>query len=230
VIVRPVDDDLCLITQPDHARLAATIMEHCVPLASRSRRDAILHAIAEHDEGWAEEDAAPTINPATGEVVDFVNAPLSTRHAVWRRGVSRLADDPWAAALVAQHAVTVYDRYRSDPEWTSFFARMEAARDAMVRASGLPPDELADDYAFVRLADLISLTFCTGWIDEQRFAEWTVLLVGTRVVVTPNAFAGAERPMHITAKVIPARRFRSDTDLREAVSRAETRALRGSVC
>ena len=49
------------MTQSDHAHLARMIMEHCVPLAAWPRRDAILHAIHEHDNGWAEEDAAPTV-------------------------------------------------------------------------------------------------------------------------------------------------------------------------
>jgi hypothetical protein len=229
VIVRLVDDRVALITQPDHARLAGTIMQHCVPLASRPRRDTILHAIAEHDGGWIEEDAAPTINPTTGDVVDFVNAPLSVRHSVWTRGISRLGGDPWAAALVAQHAITVYDRFRSDAEWASFFARMEAARDAMVRTSGMPSDDLAADYAFVRLGDLISLTFCAAWTDEQRFGEWTVRLSGTRLVITPSAFGDAEIPIQITASVIPAQRFRSDADVREALNRADTVTLRGTV-
>lgn len=113
-------------------------MAHCVPLADRPRRAAILHAIAEHDNGWTEEDAAPTVNPETGQVVDFVGAPLSVRHAVWPRGVARLRDRPWAAALVAQHAITVYDRFRAEAAWTTFFSEMETARDEMRRASGLP--------------------------------------------------------------------------------------------
>lgn len=229
MIVRPVHDLVLLITQPDHAHLAGTIMEHCVPLAALPRRDAILHAIAEHDNGWAEEDAAPTVNPNTGTVVDFVSAPLSVRHAVWPRGVARLADDPWAAALVAQHALTVYDRFRSEAEWTSFFAEMEAARDAMLRASGMPHDNLVADYAFVRLADLISLTFCTGWTEEQRFSYWTVQLSGTRVVVTPDAFGGAVVPIAISAKEIRNQPFRSDAELRDALNEANTTALQGEV-
>ena len=71
-------------------------MEHCVPLASRPRRDAILHAIAEHDNGWAEGDAAPSVNPATGQIFDFISAPIAVRQGVWPRGVARLAGDPWA--------------------------------------------------------------------------------------------------------------------------------------
>jgi uncharacterized protein DUF3891 len=229
VIVRPVPDGVQLITQPDHARLARRIMEHCVPLAARPRRHAILHAIAEHDNGWAEEDAAPTVNPETGNVVDFVSAPLSVRHVVWPRGVARLADDPWAAALVAQHALTVYDRFRSEVEWTSFFAEMEAARDAMLRASRMPLDDLMADYAFVRLADLISLTFCTGWTDEHRFDEWTIQLSGTRVVVLPDAFGGVKIPIEIKAREIRNQPFRTDAELRDALSEANTTTLRGEV-
>ena len=204
-------------------------MEHCVPLAARPRRDAILHAIGEHDNGWAEEDAVPTLNPQTGHVVDFVSAPLSVRHAVWPRGVARLSDDPWTAALVAQHALTVYDRFRSEGEWTSFFAEMEAARDAMLRASRMPLDDLVDDYAFVRLADLISLTFCTGWTDEHRFADWTIQLSGTRVVVIPDAFGGLKIPIAIKATEIRNQPFQQDAELRDALREGNMTTLRGEV-
>ena len=36
--------------------------------------------------------------------------------------VAGLTDAPWAAALVAHHAITVYDRFRADPAWDDFFA------------------------------------------------------------------------------------------------------------
>ncbi len=204
-------------------------MEHCVPLAARPRRREILHAIGEHDNGWKETDAAPTVRSGTGSVVDFMNAPLSVRHAVWPRGVARLTDEPWAAALVAQHAITVYDRFRSDPEWTAFFARMEVARDGLLRTSGLPLDDLLGDYAFVRLGDLISLTFCVGWTDEQRFGDWTVRLAGPRVVVRPDLFGGATLPIAIEAREIRDQPFRSDAELREALREANTTTLRGEV-
>ena len=229
MIVRPMADVVYLITQPDHAHLARRIMDPCVPLAGRARRDAILHAIGEHDNGWQEEDAAPTVDATTGTIVDFVTAPLSVRHGVWPRAVARLAHDPWAAALVAQHALTVYDRFRADAEWTSFFARMAFARDTMVHASGLPLADLLDDYVFVRLAGLISLTFCTGWTDLQRFAGWTVHIAGTRVVVTPDAFGGAAVPLEIEARVIRNQPFRSAAELREAWSDSRTTMLQGEV-
>jgi hypothetical protein len=229
VIVRTTADRLQLITQPDHAHLAGRMMQHCVPLAARLRRDSILLAIAEHDNGWAEEDAVPTVDPSTGSVVDFINAPMSVRQTVWPRGVARLAHDRWAAALVAQHAVTVYDRFRADPAWHSFFTEMEANRDLLLRESDIALADLMADYAFVRLADLISLTFCLGWTDEQRFGDWTIQGSGTLVQVMPDPFDTATIPIDVTATEIPNRPYRSNAELRDAVERADTVTLTGQV-
>jgi Protein of unknown function (DUF3891) len=229
VIVRTVHDGLELITQPDHAHAAHAIMERCLPLAGRSRREAILLAIREHDNGWTEEDAAPAVNPQTGHIFDFVSAPLSVRHTVWPRGIRRLAATPWAAALVAQHAITVYDRFRSDAAWTPFFDEMTAMRDAILREIAGSLDDLLPDYAFVRLADLISLTFCTGWTDEQRFAEWTVRRAGARIVVTPDVFGGATVPFTVDARRLSTCVFQSDADLRDALASAPMTTLHGEV-
>ena len=229
MIVRPASDGIQLITQPDHAHLARRIMEHSVALTGRPRRDSILHAIGEHDNGWADADASPTVDPESGNVTDFVSAPLSVRHSVWPRGIARLADDPWTAALVAQHVLTVYDRYRSDNEWTAFFAEMEAARARMLGAAAMPLADLEDDYVFVRLGDLISLTFCTGWTDVQRFGASRIQLSGWRVVVTPDPFGGTIIPFEIAARAVRNPPYRSDADLRDACREATLVTLRGEV-
>src|SRR5262249_519095 len=152
-----------------------------VPLGANPRRPAILRAIHEHDNGWQEEDAAPRVNPDTGDVVDFVNAAADVRQRVWSRGVQRIASDPWAAALIPQHPIVIYDRFHPAPEWAPFFDEMMSARGGMLAASDGALDDLLEDYEFVRLGDLTSLVFCTGWTGEQRFGSWTVQLSGTRV-------------------------------------------------
>ena len=229
MIVRRLADRLQLITQPDHAQLAGTIMEFCVALKAEPRRDTILRAIYAHDNGWREEDQSPRVNPETGGVFDFVSAPLSIRQAVWPRGVMRLGKDAWTAALIAQHAITVYDRFRPNREWSSFFAGMEAERDARLDISGLPLENLVADYRYVRLGDLISLTFCTGWSDEQRFGGQTIRLLGDHVAVSPDLFGGTTIPIDIIAREIPSQRFESDAILGAALREANTIVLRGEV-
>src|SRR5262245_59328697 len=132
MIVHAAGAVLHLITQPDHAALAGRIMGRWQRLYEAERRGAILHAVEEHDNGWREADEAPTVDEATGRVHDFISAPAAVRQGVWPRGIARIAAEPWAAALVAQHAVTVYDRYREDPAWQDFFRDIESTRDALV--------------------------------------------------------------------------------------------------
>ena len=187
MIVRPATSGCVLITQPEHARLARRIMEHCVLLVGNPRREAILRAVGDHDNGWAQTDAEPAVN-AEGGVVDFINAPLEVRQGVWPKTIAGLAAEPYAAALVANHALFAYDRYRDDPAWAAFFAGMHTSRFEMLQASGTTMEELVDDYAFLRLGDLISLAFCTGSTAPQLFREWTVRLSGPRVIVTPGIF------------------------------------------
>jgi len=228
MIVRALGDSLLLITQPDHAHLAGAVMDRALLLAQHPRRDAILLAIREHDNGWAEPDAAPAIGPA-GEVADFIAAPVAVRQGVWPRGVGRLNHEPWAAALVAEHAITVYDRFRSDDAWTQFFGDMETLRDNLVARTTLRLDDLLADYAFVRLGDLLSLTFCTGWTTPQHYAHWTVRRDEDTVLVTPELFGGETVSIEIAGTEIPRRRFQSDRDLQEELAKGRSRLLSGTV-
>ena len=229
MIVRHAGDTLQLITQPDHARLAGEIMRHTIALADHPRRDSILLAITEHDNGWTEPDAAPLVHPATGLPLDFISAPIAVRQGVWPRGIARLAHDPWAAALVAQHAIAIFDRYRSDNAWSQFFTVVESARRTMLGASGFSLEELQADYRFLGFGDLISLTFCNGWSDEQQFDAWSVRLSGSQVVVLPDLFGGRSIPIAIAAKEIRRRPFRSDADLRDELAAAPITTVKGLV-
>lgn len=225
MIVRPAESGCVLITQPDHAQLARRIMEHCVALVENPRRDAILRAIGDHDNGWRELDAEPTVDPRGG-VVDFIHAPVSARQEVWPRAVAGLADDPWAAALVANHALFAYDRFRVDAAWAGFFTGLEKSRAALLRESGGSSEQLEADYAFLRLGDLISLAFCTGTVSPQTFRQWTVRLIGPRVVVTPGVFGGAPVTFEVRARAVRPP-FDSDAELRAALGRSVTALLQG---
>jgi hypothetical protein len=229
MIVRHANDRLLLITQHDHSRLSGRIMARCADLASHPRRGSILLSITEHDNGWVEEDAAPKVDAGSGEVIDFVRAPAEIKHAVWPRAVRRLSMEPRSAALVAQHAITVYDRFRTDDAWAAFFATMEQLRDTLLREDGGPMEDLEADYAFVRLGDLISLCFCTGWPEEQRYDRWRVARSGPDVLVAPDLFGGARIPLEVPARALLARPYRTGQELAAALRASEPTTLTGEV-
>jgi hypothetical protein len=231
MIVRQAGSSQLLMTQPDHAALSARIMREwrANDFGNVPRRSVILQAVEEHDNGWREVDATPLVDETTGRILDFVTAPDSIRRGVWPRGVERLAATPYAAALVAQHAVHVYRRYRSDLGWAPFFSEMEAIRNRHLHAAApLTLDDLLRDYFFVRAGDLASLAFCNGWTAVQSDdAGYAIRLEGSRLIISPDPFEGREVALEIIARELPNRPFRSASDAERAFSAAPSVAVKG---
>lgn len=228
MIVRPADGALHLITQPDHAALAGRIMQHWMSLATAERREAILRAVGDHDNGWREPDASPAWNPATGRPFDFVTIPAAIRQGVWPHAVAGLADAPWAAALVAHHALTVYDRFRADTAWDAFFTELEDLRARHLAAAGGTTDLLVRDYVYVRLGDLVSLVFCNAWTDPQVLGPWTIRLDGGQLLVEPNPFA-RDVPIEVEVRALPDLHYDSEASLHAAWQAAPRSTVTGIV-
>ena len=232
MILRPAGPDQLLITQPDHAALAARIMEHwrADGLPQSPRRAAILRAIEQHDNGWDEIDVAPIVDSATGRILDFINVPDDVKRGIWPRGVERLEDTPYAAALVAQHALHIYRRYRDDSEWRPFFVTMEDLRDRYLAiAPGATLDELVRDYLFVRVGDLASLTFCNAWTEVQtEVTGYTIALTGDRLLIAPDPFEGKQIAFEIPTRSLPDRPY-TEWDAALSFRRRPSVGLKGAV-
>ena len=233
MIVRAQGDRQLLITQPDHAALAARMMRawRADGLPDSPRRSLILHAVERHDHGWTALDAAPLVNDETGEILDFISAPDAVKRSVWPDAVAQLEATPYAAALVAQHALHIYRRYRSDADWSSFFGQMEAARTRHLQQSA--PLQLTDverDYAFLRIGDLMSLTFCNGWTAVQKDdfgSTYSFGLEADRLTVTPDPFGGREIAFEVPARALPQTGFKSPSEAHAAYCAAPAVMLRG---
>jgi hypothetical protein len=230
MIVRHAGDSLLLITQPDHAALARTIMERWTAdgLPESPRRESILRAVGRHDNGWEPVDAAPIVL-AGGRIADFVVAPGEVRRGVWPRGVASLENDPWAAALVAQHAGFVYSRFEGDPEWAPFFEQMKALREQHRARVGLDADTLRRDYDFVRLGDLISLVFCNPWTDRHEHGGYAIAGDGSNLTVDPDPFGGARIAFEIRARKLPDRRYADAADAAREWEQATLVTVSGTV-
>jgi hypothetical protein len=228
LIVRTDSDHLLLITQPDHAALSAAIMARWRRdgLPAHPRREWLLLATREHDAGWAEVDAAPIVDPGSGRLLDFVHAPDAVRQAVWPRGIERLAHTPYAAALVAQHALHVYRDNRPNPAWQPFLARIEDLRAKQLRLiAPLTLDDLATDYFFVRMGDLVSLFFANNWTGPQREGDYSIRVQGRQVTITPDPFDGGTVPLSLPARRLPDRAYLSSADAAAALAAAPTVTL-----
>ena len=229
MLIRRASDRLLFVTQPDHAALAAAIMSHwrLQDFPGHPRRDTILSATRQHDDGWREEDAELHVNEQ-GEPLDFVAVPAAVKHRIWPRAVERLApQSPYVAALVAQHALTVHAPLRDNPAWRRFFAIMERARDEWLAGSPAGPADLAADYPFVRTGDQLSLIFCNGWTSPLSGIGYRAILKGITLDITPDPFDGARIPLTVQARTVPARTYASAADLRKELQAAAVLTLDG---
>ena len=70
-----------LVTQADHARLAGDILRlvRLPELVEHPRRELLLRAVREHDNGWWEADSAPRLAASGSTALDFRDFPGDLR-------------------------------------------------------------------------------------------------------------------------------------------------------
>jgi uncharacterized protein DUF3891 len=233
MIIRRLATSLQLISQPDHAALAARIMRewHAEHFPDSPRKASILRATEAHDNGWEEVDETLVVDAATGELLDFIAVPDAVKRETSSRGIERLDADPYAAALVAQHRLHVYRRYVDDPTWQRFFTDVTAARDGYLRAAGpVALEQLLRDYTFVRAGDLASLAFCNNWTEvDPAECGYAMHVEGSAMTISPDPFGGRTIDIAIEAREIAHQTFESAADARRVVASAPVVPIRGRV-
>lgn len=123
--------ELVLITQHDHSRLSGEMARRLGNglFAPPSPFESVVHAIAEHDCGWAEEDREPAIDPQ-GLPTHVFEADVLTSMGAWEKSVERVAaQDPYAGLLVSLHTMALANHAaarQAEPE--DEFARQRVFR------------------------------------------------------------------------------------------------------
>ncbi|MBI4506044.1 MAG: DUF3891 family protein, partial [Chloroflexi bacterium] len=183
MILRKYRGQLLVVHQPDHGDQCADFARHwgnaaCdrpVPL------EALEMAADEHDNGWAEWEVAPAVNPDTGQPYQVFHVPADQHIGFYRIGIARVAQvDPYAGVLVSMHGAGLYcDRYGTYPitrkltdgqrelvasyldEQAALQARLrgEAARDPRYAACA-DQETIWRAYKLLQVLDRLSLQFC----------------------------------------------------------------------
>lgn len=102
---------LCLITHPEHGRLAGQLGRRWGNdrFESPAPTEALLIAAIHHDDGWHELDGQPSFNAGASRPAHFLELPLEVTVPPYGRGVDSVyARDPHAGALVSMHWTGLY--------------------------------------------------------------------------------------------------------------------------
>jgi len=232
MIVVPEGATLRLVTQPDHAHLAGELLSlwRADGLPEHPRRADLLFAAREHDNGWREADAAPRWDAGRGLPHDFLTLPRRDRIEIWERGPCRFAAErPYAALLIARHALNLFRERRGEEDWDGLLDFLEDFAEGLLAETGAGREELEADYPLIDLADLISLTACTGRSEPAGRHGMRIepMPAAGELRLEPFPLAGATT-FRVPCRCIPRREYRSDADLggELATARWEEMSLR----
>ena len=221
MIRRALDGHWLCISQPEHARLAGAMAGAWgrPPFLPPVPRTEVLRAVAEHDNGWAEWEAAPGLDPTAGGPFHFIEMPVADHLAIWRRGVQRMLErNPYAGLLVSMHGAALM-RFRLDPAARTpeaeraavrtFLAEQErlqaALRQGLAMRSryreAVASARLTANFRILQFLDALSLLLCCGARERQTF---TGVPLGegqrrTEIEFTPDAEGATLTPYPFTA-------------------------------
>ncbi|MEO1368993.1 MAG: DUF3891 family protein [Acidobacteriota bacterium] len=222
-------DHLLLTTQTDHAALASEILAlwRLDGLPRSPRREALVLAAREHDNGWREADSAPR-RRGDGRPHDFMSIPPDLRREIWHRGVRRHVESrPLAALYILEHALNLHRRRAGSPEWQPVLDDWRDLRGELLKGAGIDPATLAAEYRLLDAVDTLSLAVCAGWSrpGEHAGVRYRARLDagGAELQLDPFPLAGATS-FTLACRLIEDRSYSGDVEL--AVELASARWLR----
>lgn len=140
-------------------------------------------AAEQHDIGWLEWEAAPTLNPSTGLPRTFRDLPTLEHLAVWApAGTMALVYGPYVALLVSRHGTGLYNKFHDFSRDTleeaeaarTFMSQGQIFEDSLLKQlSGSEhyklysdTDALQRNSRLISIWDALSLALCAG-IDTE---------------------------------------------------------------
>jgi hypothetical protein len=142
--------------------------------------------------------------------------PREERIELWQRGAARYAGGhPYAALLITRHALQLHQGRRGQDGWQPFLEFLDELHQGLIGETGLPEEEVEDDYRWLDLADLLSLGACNGWREAFGRHGFQAAFQDGTLRLHPFPLAGATA-FRIPCRRIPrhpGRAYRGDADL-----------------
>lgn len=231
-----------LISQIEHARISAELASRCVgAIGSTAVRQEVLAAILHHDDGWADWERAPRLDPTLGRPLSFTELEAAEAVAIWDKSIAAAAAiGPLAAAMVAGHFLRLLahsDHLRHDAPCAVWQRQTTERRDQwLAQWQALDPVVHTDAVAAEALVwlwtfDEISLWFCLSCPagDEPRRKTPTPYLAGRGTALEmelratsnssgvataiPWRFDDASIEFSAAGRIVPAEAYASSQDL-----------------
>jgi hypothetical protein len=162
-----------LVSQVHHAQMGGELARYWREPFSTD----VLDAIAHHDDGWTDWEAAPQLNKATGIPYSFLEMPLEDSLAIWDRSIAAARQfGPLGGYIVAGHFYSLLQEseHAEEGPTIAWLMAKRKARTAWIDEWLRINPTHALDYAkraqqMLQIADLFSLWLCCDCpVDENQ--------------------------------------------------------------
>lgn len=192
---------LLCVNQTTHALMAEQFCRHWgnAEFARPIPYDVVMAAIAQHDNGWYEWEAAPEVDDA-GAPLAFIPGPhYARKFKIWQRGIDRAtAQHPYMGLMVSRHTSMLYqsnlqlmgeEERRASEDFIAQQARwieemrQWLAHDVQLHHAASEPVLMAHT-RLLQFGDFSSLQVTMPWSQERIFVHCPVDFVGTYAEIT----------------------------------------------
>lgn len=227
-----------LIPQTEHAHLASALATHWLYGPRPVAQPALITATFHHDEGWAEWEAEPEVDPESGFPLDFTEMPTETALAIWSRSIHQAAPRGQLVAwLVAQHFMALLaassaaataageawlgEQHAQCEHWLGSWIKQDERHHT--------PDVARRTLGYLQMFDALSLWFCQSETSDfhravPRGGQPVVFEAAAQdhVVVRPWPFAGPQLVVEVRGRWVKGHRYADRRALAATPKRNET--------
>jgi hypothetical protein len=173
VLLRPDGDAVLCITQPAHAWISGQLARAWGdPIEPHEE---VCLAAEQHDLGMASWDSAPELNRETGWPYSFMEMPLDTHLALWRRAPElALVQGRYAALLTSMHGCALYemrDLERMEAgdaaKVRAYLAEQRSFQEGLRSSLGAGEEEVRRNQRLLWTWDFLSLAVCLDWAPRE---------------------------------------------------------------
>ena len=162
MITKEFLDDVCYITQHDHARVSLDlflmISEDITQGLEASEE--LKYAIRNHDCGWIEYDTAPKVDE-NGRVHTFQNMKTSLQDELWMKSITSSVI-PYSSLLIAEHFKSLSDNSVSRENKNNFAQICDSyiAKNYSKLIDDIDDKKFKIELEFLKFTDLLSIILC----------------------------------------------------------------------
>ncbi len=234
MIITKTRKEVIAIKQEDHAAFAGFLLERWSDHGFKhdERREAIIRATGQHDNGWKEFDAAPRIDEKTGLPVDFRKITPEEIHDIWMRGSQRfVVEEPYVAMLITHHAYSLHEHAHNNRSdiWKDFFVTLARQRAFLRDSMGLTHNDIEHGYSFLRMADWFSLKYCTepklGAARPAQYAGYKLVREEDEFRFRPYPFIDHDIRYELPVYVLNKKGYKSTAEAQEDLAEPEMREI-----